>query len=233
MMRNFRLAFLSVIMLSVLGGAAHADTVAPTDKTAAGELVFWNSIKKSASAADFSIYLETFPDGMFIDVAKARYQELGGNGEVVAPNVEEAVVADPEPVVVVAKKAAIYKKATVVYVAEPKKRRVAVFAKNKRAKQILAYTKTRVRIKRPTIVYVNQPAKYVAKIKPVKVKRAPYVKVYVPVTTYRKKKAYAAPSYKPATDTSGVGGGYGSGSSGGGGGGAGGGSGAGGGGWGG
>ena len=50
-----------------------------TDKSAAGELAFWNRIKDSANIADFKAYMMNFPNGMFFDPAMEKYLAMGGS----------------------------------------------------------------------------------------------------------------------------------------------------------
>src|SRR4051794_2745154 len=59
--------------------AAGDNATMVVDKSPAGELTLWNSIKDSQNADDFQTYLDNFPDGMFVDPAKDRYQALSGH----------------------------------------------------------------------------------------------------------------------------------------------------------
>ena len=54
---------------------------------AAIELVFWESIKDSPRAADYEAYLEQYPDGSFVALARARLDQFDGS---------TAVVRDPQ-----------------------------------------------------------------------------------------------------------------------------------------
>jgi hypothetical protein len=56
-----------------------------TDQSPTGELTYWNGIKDSNDLASFKTYLKNFPNGMFYDVALAKYQALGGNVADVKP----------------------------------------------------------------------------------------------------------------------------------------------------
>ncbi len=59
--------------------ACHAGAApAVTDRSAIGELNYWNAIKNSSDPADLKSYLDAFPDGMFYDPATARYLALTG-----------------------------------------------------------------------------------------------------------------------------------------------------------
>ena len=42
------------------------------------ELVFWQSVANSSSAADYQAYLDQYPDGIFAPLAQGRINELGG-----------------------------------------------------------------------------------------------------------------------------------------------------------
>ena len=63
------------------------------------EVVFWQSIRESARAADFEAYLAQFPDGTFTALARNRLGEFGGtepasgDAEQAAPAVQTAAVS--------------------------------------------------------------------------------------------------------------------------------------------
>jgi adenylate cyclase len=44
------------------------------------ELVFWESIKESTRAADYEAYLEQYPDGSFVTLARTRLEEFASAG---------------------------------------------------------------------------------------------------------------------------------------------------------
>jgi hypothetical protein len=71
--RSLFIAFLAVLAVSLPASAAIV-----TDKSAIGELTFWNSIKESANPEDIKTYIDEFPNGMFIDPAVARYEQMTG-----------------------------------------------------------------------------------------------------------------------------------------------------------
>ena len=48
----------------------------PVEPEKSVELVFWESIKDSARAADFEAYLKQYPDGAFVDLARTRLEEF-------------------------------------------------------------------------------------------------------------------------------------------------------------
>jgi peptidoglycan hydrolase-like protein with peptidoglycan-binding domain len=51
-------------------------TPAPATGAADREVVFWQSVQNSRNAAEFEAYIRRFPDGLFVDIAKARIAEL-------------------------------------------------------------------------------------------------------------------------------------------------------------
>jgi hypothetical protein len=77
------------------GFGAHAQSsnqvAVVTDRSATGELAFWNSIKDSSSPTDFRAYLENFPDGMFFDPALERFERAGGQRSELPPSVFASV----------------------------------------------------------------------------------------------------------------------------------------------
>lgn len=67
-------AFIACLFV-ILAGSAHAG-VLPKDSAEQYELTFWESIKDSNHAADYEAYLQTYPNGRFAPLAKARVQRL-------------------------------------------------------------------------------------------------------------------------------------------------------------
>ena len=49
------------------------------------ELVFWQSVANSSSAADYQAYLDQYPDGIFAPLAQGRINELGGAAAPTTP----------------------------------------------------------------------------------------------------------------------------------------------------
>jgi hypothetical protein len=43
------------------------------------ELLFWQSVRESKDAGDFSAYLRKYPTGQFADIAKNRLKALTGS----------------------------------------------------------------------------------------------------------------------------------------------------------
>ena len=72
-------AFVAVAFAAAPASAQQASGTVVTDKSPTGELSFWNKIKDAPDASGFKIYLETFPNGMFYEVALAKFKLLGGN----------------------------------------------------------------------------------------------------------------------------------------------------------
>jgi hypothetical protein len=89
------------LLLGISPTAAPAQTAGATpaiaDKSAAGELAFWNSIKNSSSAADFKTYLDNFPNGMFYDQALERFKKAGGDAAGLAGQAAAAGKANATP----------------------------------------------------------------------------------------------------------------------------------------
>ena len=88
------LAAASTLTVSVAQETASTSGV-PTvvDRSAAGELAFWNTIKDSSSPDDFKAYIVNFPNGMFQDPALQRFEAAGGNRSDLT-NVATAQVAE-------------------------------------------------------------------------------------------------------------------------------------------
>jgi formylglycine-generating enzyme required for sulfatase activity len=59
------------------------------------ELGFWNTIKNSDKVADLQAYLDSYPEGQFATLARARLKQLGAN-DASRPSGEPAQVANPE-----------------------------------------------------------------------------------------------------------------------------------------
>ena len=72
-----------------------AMTMLPTATLAqSDEAVFWQSISNSADGAEFCAYLEAFPNGKFVALAKLRAKKLGASCGIGA---QSAPVASPAP----------------------------------------------------------------------------------------------------------------------------------------
>ena len=77
----FKLAVLMLVLCgspAIVAAQTNAATPVMADKSAAGELAYWNSIKNSTNEADFKTYLANFPNGMFYDQAIAKFEQAGG-----------------------------------------------------------------------------------------------------------------------------------------------------------
>ena len=71
------LAFTLFILISPVSTApSHAQQ---NDTSATAELALWNKIKDSGDVSQIKSYLSKFPNGMFYDLAIAKYKNLGGN----------------------------------------------------------------------------------------------------------------------------------------------------------
>jgi adenylate cyclase len=53
------------------------------------ELLFWESIKDSPRAGDYTAYLDQYPDGIFVALARARLEEILVEGGERSPHDEE------------------------------------------------------------------------------------------------------------------------------------------------
>ena len=76
-----------------------ADPVAPEPPPQADEveIAFWDSIKHSASALEYRVYLEHYPDGAFAPLAEARLANLEKGLGRAAPMASIAAV-DPKAI---------------------------------------------------------------------------------------------------------------------------------------
>jgi formylglycine-generating enzyme required for sulfatase activity len=81
----------------------HAGTsrgVMPKDSAEQVELTFWESIKNSDQAGDYEAYLQSYPNGRFAALAKARIARLRAAApktEAVTPKAEPTPAAKPAP----------------------------------------------------------------------------------------------------------------------------------------
>ena len=64
-----------------------SDSAGKTDTDDAAEIAFWQSVEASDDDAEYSIYLERYPQGAFADLARAR---LRGESSVEEPGIELA-----------------------------------------------------------------------------------------------------------------------------------------------
>ncbi len=89
-----------VLAGTVAVGQAATPVPVLSDKSAVGELTFWNSIKESGVADDYRTYLENFPNGMFVDPAMERFEKSGGAKADLSPDVITASLnATVEPAI--------------------------------------------------------------------------------------------------------------------------------------
>lgn len=75
------------VLAAVVGGLLAG---APARATDLAELAYWQTIQNSTDPAEYKAYLDTYPQGTFAALARARYARLTQGG---AP----APVAQPEP----------------------------------------------------------------------------------------------------------------------------------------
>ena len=71
----------ALLVLPLLNiNVAQAETPAAIEDTSAvGELAYWNKIKGSSDPAELKLYIDTFPQGMFFDLAMSKYLAAGGS----------------------------------------------------------------------------------------------------------------------------------------------------------
>ena len=94
-------ALLLVPFVAINTASAETPT-AIEDTSAVGELAYWNKVKGSEDPAALKLYLDTFPQGMFYDIALSKYLAAGGSpskldtpAAAAPPKVEEAT-EEPE-----------------------------------------------------------------------------------------------------------------------------------------
>lgn len=170
-----RLLALAVAVAALLPLPALADAPPVTDRSAAGELTYWNLVKDAEDPEGLERYIEAFPNGMFIDPAGQRYRQLTGKDIVprggapgdgvatteagAAPRTPTAATAAPPVKNAAAKKPSLRKKFTA-------KKTSAKQLKSKRAKPAL---KTKTAKAKPA--KKSRKAKFVAKKPAAKAKR--------------------------------------------------------------
>ncbi len=83
------------------GTASRAGTppAADTDQISAFELTFWETIRNSENPAEYRAYLDAYPNGRFVPLARAREQQFRQReqGGATAPNTAPAPVQLPVP----------------------------------------------------------------------------------------------------------------------------------------
>jgi hypothetical protein len=126
---------LAVAFAATPAAAQQSPGIAVTDKSPAGELTYWNGIKDTSDVLNFKAYLENFPNGMFYDLALAKYNSLGGSVADLKPIAKDSVTPEnsgnPKQKLVVAKKkpTIVARKKVVSHNKKKKKPRVHVVKK--------------------------------------------------------------------------------------------------------
>lgn len=162
-------ALLWVPFVAINTASAETPT-AIEDTSAVGELAYWNKVKGSEDPAALKLYLDTFPQGMFYDIALSKYLAAGGSpskldtpAAAAPPKVEEAT-EEPEVAVEVDEPAeeAIVPKVKVQKVKKAFFKPKSDYRKIQKARKIIK--------KREAKRYKN------AKYEPVKIYKRPLVK---------------------------------------------------------
>ena len=92
------LGFAGSIGWGLMPLAAQAEDQQPAgveEASPEAELADWNGLKGSGAPEDYLAYLQKYPNGMFYDPAKARYEELAGVAYV--PVEEDPIVVEETP----------------------------------------------------------------------------------------------------------------------------------------
>ena len=99
---------LALAFAATPAAAQQSPSIAVTDTSPAGELTYWNGIKDTSDVLNFKAYLENFPNGMFYDLALAKYNSLGGSVTDLKPIAKDGVApansGNPKPKLVLTKK---------------------------------------------------------------------------------------------------------------------------------
>ncbi len=80
----------------VAAAAPAAEPVQTAGIASTTEVVFWESVKDSTRASDFEAYLEEYPDGVFVKLARSRLAALGG-GDAATRDAAAPVAQAPAP----------------------------------------------------------------------------------------------------------------------------------------
>ena len=198
-----------------------------TDTSAVGELAYWNKIKTSSDLADFKTYITTFPQGMFHELAVAKYVEMGGSqadlqGLATEPAAKIEVVTEEPPATIVKPvvKRVVKKKVAVVetYVEPPKRVYRPVKRKASLWKPPVSYKKIRkIKLAVDHKATIKRPKYAAATVYVKKAKRPTYKPAYKVVKAkYAAVRPKKKPAYKPISpEAEGGGGGGGDGGGGG------------------
>ena len=69
-----------VLLIGICLASGASGGVLPKDSAEQYELTFWESIKDSRHASDYEAYLQAYPKGRFVGLARARMDRLRGHG---------------------------------------------------------------------------------------------------------------------------------------------------------
>ena len=100
-LNSIAIASLLLMVVALSFGATNQawadDPPAITDTSAVGELAYWNKIKGSGDQGELKLYLTTFPDGMFHELAMQKYIASGGDAADLGVVQEDTKVTTAEP----------------------------------------------------------------------------------------------------------------------------------------
>jgi len=89
--RLVRASAVGALFAGFLAVSAQAANIDPAD------IAFWQSVQDAKNPAEYQSYLNAFPNGVFVDLAKVRIQEYSGAPDATAapPSTADAPVAGP------------------------------------------------------------------------------------------------------------------------------------------
>ena len=83
---------------SATAGEASVEMIASPPIDSQSELLFWESIKDSPRAGDYMAYLDQYPDGIFVPLARARLEDTSVRGAEPSAHDEEVEILFRESV---------------------------------------------------------------------------------------------------------------------------------------
>jgi hypothetical protein len=152
--------------LAIAQTSTESDAAKVVDTSPAGELAFWNQIKDSKNADDFSTYLDNFPNGMFVDPAKDRYQALSGHAYDPSAATDTSKAAPEEPSITVAPKQPSVAPAPRTTAKAKAKPRSTVTLKTKKKPAVSASVKTKKKRVNQAVAQSRPVKKTVTRKKP-------------------------------------------------------------------